>query len=72
VWGERNSAAAVSAVEAMGLLTVASAHGPVLTGDAVHQAFDVVRDLAGPPRIPGPGQELLDELVAGALAGVGA
>ncbi|HEX4867164.1 MAG TPA: hypothetical protein VFV32_06005 [Acidimicrobiales bacterium] len=44
----------------------------MLTGDAVHQAFDVVRDLAGPPRIPGPGQELLDELVAGALAGVGA
>jgi flavorubredoxin len=62
----------VDEVEAMGLLTVASAHGPVLTGDAIHQAFDVVRDLAGKPNIPTPGQELLDELVAGALAGVGA
>jgi flavorubredoxin len=62
----------VDEVEAMGLLTAASAHGPVLTGDAIHQAFDVVRDLAGKPNIPTPGQELLDELVAGALAGVGA
>lgn len=62
----------VDEVEAMGVLTVASAHGPVLTGDAIHQAFDVVRDLAGKPIVPGPGQELLDELVAGALAGAGA
>lgn len=57
----------VDGVEAMGLLTVASAHGPVLTGDAIHHAFDVVRDLAGQPNIPAPGQELLDELVAQTL-----
>ena len=43
-----------------------------VTGDAIHQAFDVVRGLAGQPYMPTPGQELLDELVAGALAGVGA
>jgi flavorubredoxin len=61
----------VDEVEALGLLTVASAHGPVLTGDAIHQAFDVVRDLAGRPTIPSPGQELLDELIAGMLVGVG-
>jgi flavorubredoxin len=62
----------VDEVEALGLLTVASAHGPVVTGDAIHRAFDVVRGLAGRPNIPTPGQELLDELVAGALAGAGA
>lgn len=62
----------VDEVEALGLLTIASAHGPVLSGDVIHHAFDVVRGLAGQPNIPGPGQELLDELVAGALAGVGA
>lgn len=59
----------VDAVESMGVLTVASAHGPVLTGQAIHEAFDRVRSLAGRPIIPGPGQELLDDLVAGILAG---
>jgi flavorubredoxin len=59
----------VDAVEALGVLAVASAHGPILTGDAIHAAFDVVRGLAGRPIIPGPGQELLDELVGQVLAG---
>ena len=58
----------VDAVEGLGVLTVASAHGPVLTGDAVHAAFDVVRRLAGQPIIPAPGQDLLDELVGQVLA----
>ena len=59
-------------VEAMGVMTVATAHGPVLTGDAIREAFDVVRDLAGKPIIPGPGQEVLDEIVAQVLAGAAA
>jgi flavorubredoxin len=59
----------VDAVEGMGVLAVASAHGPIMTGTAIHEAFDVVRGLAGRPIIPAPGQELLDELVAGILAG---
>lgn len=58
----------VDDVEALGVLAVASAHGPVLTGDAIHEAFDVVRDLAGRPIIPAPGQQLLDELVNRTLA----
>lgn len=58
----------VDQVESLGVLTVASAHGPVLTGDAIHHAFDVVRDLAGQPIIPSPGQELLDELIAQVVA----
>jgi hypothetical protein len=62
----------VDEVEALGLLIAASAHGPVMTGDAIHRAFDTVRRLAGRPIIPTPGQELLDELVASALAGAGA
>ena len=59
----------VDGVEGLGLLTVASAHGPVLTGDAIRRAFDVVRRLAGQPIIPGPGQDLLDEIVGQVLAG---
>ncbi len=59
----------VDEVEGLGVLAVASAHGPILTGDAIHEAFDVVRALAGRPIIPGPGQELLDEMVAQVLAG---
>lgn len=58
----------VDAVEGLGVLTVASAHGPVLTGDAVHEAFELVRRLAGQPIIPAPGQDLLDELVDQVLA----
>jgi flavorubredoxin len=70
-WHEWLDAAAyrrhVDNIEAFGILTAASAHGPVLTGDAVHEAFDLVRALAGQPPILGPGQELLDELVAHTL-----
>ena len=62
----------VDDVEALGLLAVASAHGPIMTGDAIHEAFEVVRNLAGKPIIPPPGQELLDDLVAKILAGAGA
>jgi flavorubredoxin len=58
----------VDEVEAMGVLAVASAHGPVITGDAIHEAFDTVRQLAGRPIIPGADQNLLDELIAAAHA----
>jgi hypothetical protein len=53
----------VDQIEALGSLAVASAHGPILTGNAIGEAFDVVRSLAGRPVIPAPGQELLDQLV---------
>lgn len=59
----------VDEVEALGVLAVASAHGPILTGDSIREAFDTARNLAGQPIIPAPGQELLDELVANVLAG---
>ncbi len=57
----------VDEVEGMGVLVVASAHAPVLSGDLLHDAFDVIRSLAGQPILPAPGQETLDELLAAAM-----
>jgi hypothetical protein len=57
----------VDAVEAIAPIAVASAHGPVLRGTRIRDAFDRVRALAGAPIVPPPGQETLDELVAHAL-----
>ena len=56
-------------VESLGILTVASAHGPVHTGDTIHAAFDRVRALAGRPIVPMPGQDVLDQIIAGMLTG---
>jgi len=58
----------VDTVEALAPRVVTSAHGPVLTGDEIHDAFDRVRRLAGQPRIMPPGQELLDQILAAATA----
>jgi flavorubredoxin len=58
------------AVEALGLLTVASAHGPVLSGAAIGDAFDRVRAMAGAPIVPPPGQPLLDEMLQAGMAAV--
>ncbi len=61
----------VDDVESLGVLVAASAHGPVVSGPAVHTAFESVRQLAGRPIIPTPGQELLDQLIADVLAAAG-
>jgi hypothetical protein len=58
----------VDAVEALGARVVASAHGPVLRGAQLDDAFDRVRGLAGAAIIATPGQELLDSLVVEAAA----
>jgi flavorubredoxin len=55
------------AVEALGLIAVASAHGPILTGPAITDGFDRVRALAGAPVAEPPRQAALDALVASAL-----
>jgi flavorubredoxin len=52
-------------LEALGLVAVASAHGPVLHGDAIPDAFERIRRLASAPRVQPPGQALLDEILAG-------
>jgi flavorubredoxin len=61
----------VDSVQALGATVVASAHGPVLRGDAIADAFDRVRSMAGQPIVQPPGQALLDELVAAILEPVG-
>ena len=58
----------VDSVAALRPEVVASAHGPVLTGTQIEDAFDRVRALAGTPRLMGPDQATLDELVAAATA----
>lgn len=57
----------VDSVEALGPAVVASAHGPVLTGPAIHDAFQRVRQMAGQPIVAPPGQSLLDQMVAQTL-----
>ncbi|MGQ0574306.1 MAG: MBL fold metallo-hydrolase [Pseudonocardia sp.] len=58
----------VNSIAALGASTVASAHGPVHSGDAIADAFDRVRAMAGSPRVMPPGQSLLDEIVAAAVS----
>jgi flavorubredoxin len=58
----------VDSVAALRPATVLSAHGPILTGAQIDDAFDRVRALAGTPRLMAPGQAALDELVAAAIA----
>jgi flavorubredoxin len=58
----------VDSVAALRPSSVASAHGPIMTGQQIEAAFGRVRQLAGTPRQMPPGQELLDELVASATA----
>lgn len=57
-------------IESLGLLAVASAHGPVLTGDAITDGFTRIRAMAGAPIIAPPGQPMLDEILSSALAPV--
>ena len=61
----------VDAIEALRPRAVASAHGPILVGDAIHDAFDRVRSLAGRPRTVPAGQSLLDEILAAAVVAGG-
>ncbi len=61
-------AAHVAKVEGLRPRAVASAHGPVLRGTAITDAFARVRAMAGQPIVQPPGQSLLDELVADLLA----
>lgn len=58
----------VDDIAALGATVVASAHGPILTGDRITDAFERVRAMAGAPIVPPPGQPVLDELVAQLLA----
>jgi hypothetical protein len=58
----------VDTIETLEPLVVAWAHGPLLRGAAIHDAFDRVRSLAGEPRIMPPDQSALDEILATVVA----
>lgn len=62
-------AAHVDSVRALKPRIVASCHGPVLRGGYVDDAFEMARGLAGAPMHPVPGQETLDQIIAGVMAG---
>jgi hypothetical protein len=53
----------------LGITTIASCHSPTITGDRVRRAVDMLHALPSAPRMASPGQELLDEIIAGSMAG---
>ena len=57
-------AAHVQETAALDLDVVAGAHGPVLRGAAISDAFRRTLDLVGQAPVPAPGPPLLDQLVA--------
>jgi flavorubredoxin len=58
----------LDAVAALRPRVVVSAHGPILTGAAIDDAFARVRTLAGRPRLTPAGESPLDQLLADAVA----
>jgi flavorubredoxin len=58
----------VDSVAALRPSAVASAHGPILTGTQIDDAFERVRGLAGTPRLMLPEQPTLDEFVTAAIS----
>jgi flavorubredoxin len=66
---ERRYHATVDAVADLNMTTIASCHSPTITGDNVERAFAMLHELPTAPLAPSPGQELLDEIIAQALAG---
>jgi flavorubredoxin len=58
----------VDRVEALRPKAIASAHGGVLRGPAIADAFARVRAMAGEPISQPPGQDVLDEMLAALLA----
>jgi flavorubredoxin len=58
-------------LDALGRLprqAIASCHGPVLRGQMIQDAMQLVRDMAGQPLEPPPPPQLLESIVAAALA----
>lgn len=65
---ERKWVAAVDATEALGARAIASCHSPVITGDLVATAFDLLRSAPTAAPMPLPGQADLDAIIAAAGA----
>ena len=56
-------------IQSLPITTIASAHGPVLRGAAIDEAFAMTRAMSTTPPLPQPGQAMLDQILA-ASAGV--
>lgn len=59
----------LGSLSSLGLTTIAGAHGSVLSGAKVGEAFDVLTELPAMPPVEWPGQPMLDELLAARSAG---
>ena len=59
----------VDSIAALGPRAIASCHGPVLRGEHIGAALRLVRELAGRQSEPPPPHQLLETIVAAALAG---
>lgn len=60
-------AAEVDRVQAMGMITIATAHSPLIDGRSVADAFALLRDLPDVPVPPAPDQDALDHILATAV-----
>jgi flavorubredoxin len=56
-------------IAALGATTIVGAHGPVLRGEMIGRALDLLRELPSLPEVDQPGQSALDEMLA-AVTGV--
>jgi len=60
----------VSALERLGVRSIATCHGPAIPQSHVARAFELMAQVPAVSDIPQPGQPLLDEIVAQMLASV--
>jgi flavorubredoxin len=58
----------IQATATLPIEAVASAHGPILRGDRIADAFARTAGLAAQPALPTPGQDMLDQLLASLAA----
>jgi flavorubredoxin len=65
---ERRYADTVDAIARTGITTIASCHGPAITGANVARAWELMHEVPSSVADPTPGQPVLDEIIAQALA----
>jgi hypothetical protein len=51
----------------LGITKIASCHSPKIGADRMGRAIEMLHEVPSAPRMASPGQELLDEIIAGAL-----
>jgi flavorubredoxin len=51
----------------LGITKIASCHSPTIGADRMGRAIEMLHEVPSAPRMASPGQELLDEIIAGAL-----